>query len=167
MSPRIEAALVGGGLALTGALLVFIFTVIYTEIREARQRVRTLMGYARLLDDEIEANSRVLEMVQTASKISWMEVTSAWLSRPPTDEAWKAVREQLAPLMSPEDFRTLSEHYRLLVVLVDLVGHQTTSSTSDLTVWGVSSDLTDEAPRLRSMLSRYENPSRRKRWIGL
>ncbi len=49
MSDQLFAAVIGGVLALTGALLVFVFTVIYTEIREARQRARERKGLARLL----------------------------------------------------------------------------------------------------------------------
>lgn len=150
--------------ALAGGLIVFTFTVIYTEIREARQRVRARMGYARLLDDEIEANGRALERVEKRSDLLLEDWTKMWLERPPTDEAWKEVREPLAPLLKPEDFRMLGEHYRLLRVLTDLTEHPRESK--DLTVWGVSGDLSDEVPQLRSMLARYENPSRRERWLG-
>ncbi len=47
-----------------GAVLVALFTVGYTEIRERRQQVRERMGYARLLDTEIEANGRALEALE-------------------------------------------------------------------------------------------------------
>jgi hypothetical protein len=123
MSSQTQAALIGGGLALSGALLVFIFTVIYTEIREARQRVRARMGYARLLDDEIEANGRALKRIEEQADLSWGDLSSMWLERPPTDEAWKEVREPLVPLINPEDFRKLGEHYRLLAILLDLKEH--------------------------------------------
>jgi hypothetical protein len=168
LSPRLEAALVGGLLALSGALLVFIFTVIYTEIREARQRVRARIGYARLLDDEMDANLRALERIQSERdhSLSWEDLAHVWLERPPTDEAWKEVREPLAPLIKPDDFRTLAEHYRLLRVLLDLKENPREEEEEGLTVWGVSSDLYDEAMQLRSMLTRYGTPGKRERWLG-
>lgn len=164
VSSQTYAALIGGGLALSGALLTFIFTVVYTEIREARQRLRARIGYARLLHDEIEANGRALERIEEQTNLSWEDLSSVWLERPPTDDAWRQVREPLASLMKPEDFRTLGEHYRLLGILRDIKEHP--REAKDLTVWGVSSDLTDETPQLRKMLSGYENPSRRERWLG-
>ena len=145
-----------------GAVLVALFTIGYTEVREARQRARVRMGYARLLDAEIEANGRALERIHERTDVSWEDLATDWLESPPTDEAWKEIRASLAPLIKAEDFNTLDEHYRLLGVLLDMKNHpQDTKGSIDWGVYGISSDLKDELPRLRSMLARYANPPRR------
>lgn len=142
-----------------GAALVALFTIGYTEVREARQRLRARMGYARILDAEIEANGRALEQVHEDTVMSWEDFTSTWLERPPTDEVWREIRAPLAPLIRAEDFDILDEHYRLLGVLLDMKEHPSVSrEPKDWGVYGVSSDLKDEVPRLRNMLSRYANP---------
>jgi len=138
-----------------GAALVALFTVGYTEVREARQRGRARRGYARVLDGEIEANGRALEGIFDRPDISWIDLPRSWLERPPSDEAWKEIRVPLATLIKGEDFDTLDEHYRLLGVLLDLKEHPEEAEGQDISVWGVSSDLKDEVPRLRSMLSKY------------
>ncbi len=96
-----------------GALLVFVLTVLWTEIREGRQRARACMGYARLLDAEIEANGRALTNLRENSDMTLEDLTKVLLDRPPTDEAWKEVREPLVPLIRVEDFRALDVYYRL------------------------------------------------------
>jgi hypothetical protein len=150
-----------------GAVLVALFTVGYTEVRERRQQARERMGYARILDAEIEANGRALERVHEDTVVSWEDLTRTWLDRPPTDEVWREIRAPLAPLIRAEDFDTLDEHYRLLGVLLDMKEHPpVTQEPMDVTVYGVSSDLKDEVPRLRDMLSGYANPPGRMKWLG-
>jgi hypothetical protein len=164
VSDEVFGALIGGGLTLAGALLVFIFTVLYTEIKEARQRSRVRRGYARLLDSEIEANGKALDLVQAQGYLSWGYSSSDPGERPPTDVAWKEVRTSLAPLMKPEDFRALANYYRQLGALVELAEHlqetegEDQAGSADKTDWTVltaSYALIDETQQLRSMLSRY------------
>jgi hypothetical protein len=151
-----------------GAVLVALFTVGYTEIREARQRVRTRMGYTRLLDTEIEANGRVLERFDKEGDMSWEDVAWKWLDAPPTDEAWKEVREPIVALIKAEDFDALNEYYRLLGVLLDLKEHPKADPEWHQRehVPGVASDLVAETPELRAMLSRYATPSSREKLLG-
>jgi hypothetical protein len=151
-----------------GAVLVALFTVGYTEVREARRRVRTCMGYAKLLDTEIEANCRVLEKFDEVGDMSWQEAAWNWLNSPPTAEVWTEVREPIVSLISPEDFDALNEYYRLLRVLLDLKEYPGANpSWHQLEhVSGVAGDLVAETPGLRDRLSRYARPSSRAKLIG-
>jgi hypothetical protein len=151
-----------------GAFIVFVLTVLWTEIREGRQRVRARMGYARLLDTEIEANDRALEELYgrtSTTAMSWEDFTRSWLS-PPSAEAWKEVRESLAPLIKAEDFGRLNEYYRLLGVLIEMMREEIAGYT-DSAARDISYDLKDETAELRDMLCGYANPPRRVRWLGL
>ena len=147
-----------------GAFIVFVLTVLWTEIREARQRTRARIGYARLLDAELEANGRALSNLRENNDMTWEDLTRALLDRPPSDEAWKEVREPLAPLIKGEDFKALDAYYRLLRVLLELKEYS--QNRTDWGVWGVSSDLEDDTPRLRGKLSRYADPPSRAKWLG-
>ncbi len=98
------------------------------------------------------------------------DLVAGWYEQPPSAEAWRAVREPLASLMPAEDFKVLNEHYRLLGVLLDPRERPRRSEQDyherKLGVQGISSDLKDETPKLRSMLGRYANPPRRVRLFG-
>jgi hypothetical protein len=125
-----------------GAILVALFTVGYTEVKESRQRVRARMGYARLLEAEIEANGRVAEIISHSPDVSWKDLAAGyWLSRPPSVEAWKEARAPLAALIRSEDFERLDAYYRLIGVFIDLKEHPpATEQPTALTARGVSSD---------------------------
>jgi len=153
-----------------GAGLVALFTIGYTEVREARQRVRARMGYARLLDAEIEDNGRVMEALSYVPQVTWKALAEGyWLESPPSVEAWKEVRAPLAALIKPEDFERLDAHYRRIGVFMDRKEHpplEEEQLPAALSAWGFSSDLKDEVPRLRSMLAGYANPPARVRRLG-
>ena len=159
-----------GGAA--GAVLVALFTVGYTEIREARQRVRARIGYARLLDAEIESNGRVTEVIAFSPEVSWKDLNPAadfWLSRSPSVEAWKEVREPLAVLIKSEDFQRLDAYYRRIGVFIALKENPPPTGTGEpppLSAYEFSDELEAEKPDLRRMLSRYANPPRHTRWLG-
>jgi hypothetical protein len=100
---------------IVGAFVTFVFT----DWRHARQRVNALIGYARLLDAEIEANEPVVEALNKyRGRFSWDLLKVEYT--PPTIEAWPEIRVKLAPLIEAEEFASINEYYRQVRVLVDL-----------------------------------------------
>ena len=166
-----------------GAVFVALITVGYTEIREARQRVRASMGYARLLDAEIEANSRALEVLQEHSNMPWEEYLQLALVRPPSIEIWTQVRAQLAPLIKPEHLAVLDDYYRRIGFLLDAkdrplldakdvrerLGYQGMDLTEEgnFALDSIAYNLDRDTPWARGALSVYVNPPWHRRWLGL
>jgi hypothetical protein len=165
-----------------GAALVALITVGYTEIREARQRVRAAMGYARLLDAEIEANGRALEVLQDHSNMPWEEYLQLALARPPSIEIWTQVRAQLAPLIKPEHLAVLDDYYRRIELLLaakerplldakevrEQLGWEVNlAEEGNPALDSIAHALERDTPWARGALSEYANPPRRARWLGL
>ena len=172
MSPRIEAALVGGGLALTGALLVFIFTVIYTEIREARQRVRECAGLARLLAHEVARNedqNTVKTRRENVPGGEEQEVLMVWGASPTVVDVWIEARTRLAQLMDREDFNVVADYYRTLQTLAEKIEPRRTEERAQeaIAVPGHEPSWEERTEQVKELLNQYSEPGKRQRWIGL
>jgi hypothetical protein len=148
-----------GGAA--GAVLVALFTIGYTEVREARQRVRARMGYARFLGAEIQANGETLEPFNDEDWASEVGQGNA-LDRISVD-AWREARVPLASLIKAEDFDSLVEYYRRLEELMELKGEKVLGAG---VAYRRTSAVMDKTPIVRGLLSRYANPPARVRRLG-
>jgi hypothetical protein len=168
-APAPEASGIGlddllGGLV--GAVLVALITVVYTEVREARQRVRARVGYARLLDAEIEANERVANELGKHRDIFLMSLPKVQYT-PPTIEAWPKISVKLAPLIEANEFASINEYYRQLRVLVDLKENRALAAERGQPVDKFLSGLRGHTKEARRLLSKYANPPRRSWWRRL
>lgn len=127
-----------------GGVIVFVLTVLWAAVRDGRQRVRARIGYARLLEAELESNQGVLNRLQFPPTLEdlakgedplagpafrgapwwlWSDFLDSpfytWPTHPSrlTLDAWREVREPLVPLINAEDFKTLDLYYRLIAEL--------------------------------------------------
>jgi hypothetical protein len=91
---------------LVGALLVFLLTTVYTEVREARQRARERSGLARLLETELQRQSDVL-MPEEMSEVR-REIAQGGL----TQDVWLECRVRMAQLVDRGTFYGLEIYYR-------------------------------------------------------
>jgi hypothetical protein len=95
-----------------GAGLVAIFTVVYTEVREARQRGRELRGLARVIRPKMERNSDAIDTLKHAGLDP-----ATYRDEHPTRDAWYDTRVRLSQLMKDEDFHKLAMFYDDLEML--------------------------------------------------
>jgi hypothetical protein len=161
---------------IVGALLGALVTFVFSEVRQARQRVSEKSGLARLLLAEIEHNSpdRASPTVIVGKRI-----VQAYVAHPPKLEAWKETRVRLAQLLDPEDFVALTNYYQIVQKLTDdatpisVFRKQVGPAKAGPEVQVRSHRLSPEEPSwnertedLQSRLRRYANPPRRLRLIG-
>jgi hypothetical protein len=99
--------LLGG---LVGAVLVFLFTVVYTEIWERRQGVKESAGLARLLLHEVERNEDAVE-IRTGGAVR------SYARNLPTVDSWLEARMRLAQLIKRKDFEVIADYYQVLQTL--------------------------------------------------
>jgi hypothetical protein len=137
--------------------------VVYTEIKEARQRVRSRIGYARLSDAEIEANARVANELAKDHDRFLMD-----LPKYPSlaIEAWPELRVRLASLIKLEDFASINDYYRQLRVLVDLKEGRSLEADRGKPVHKFLRGLRDHAHETRQRLSKYASPPGHAWWLG-
>jgi hypothetical protein len=131
-----------------GGVIVFVLSVLWSEVRDGRRRVRACMGYARLLRTELLANYFALSgaptpmqyeeavergkddlyspmgkggqefvaeagVVRDTAPERFEHLIQTWQGAL-SSEAWREVREPLAPLIAHTDFERLDQHYREL-----------------------------------------------------
>ncbi len=159
MSNAIAGALVG---ALVGAFV----TLVLTEWRQARQRVRALMGYTRLLVAEIEANDRVVNELGRHSGTYVMTLPKAKYT-PPTIEVWPEISVELAPLIKADEFTLINAYYRDLRVLVNVPKGRALAAERGEPVDDILYRLGRDSREVRSLLSKYTDPPPRARWLGI
>jgi hypothetical protein len=104
---------------LAGAALVALITMVYTENREARQRIRARMGYVRLLSHELEANKPIVDEIARKYRERLVYSLHKYDYPLPKIEVWPEVRVNLAPLLDIAEFAALDDYYRQLQVLLD------------------------------------------------
>jgi hypothetical protein len=100
-----------------GAILVAIFTVVYTEFREARQAANERAGLARLLAHEVERNEGAVEVAQGGPEHGEgvKELVRVRTSTNlPSAEAWVEARARLAQLMARHDFAAIADYYAVV-----------------------------------------------------
>jgi hypothetical protein len=141
-----------------GAVFVAIITILYTELQDARQQARARMGYARLLDAEIEAHEPVVGELRTYQDRFLMSLSETSYV-PPTIKVWPEISAKLAALIEAEDFALLNKYYRELQVLVDLKEKRALAAERGEPIGEYLSrmeGLTQEARRLLSKYARFE-----------
>jgi hypothetical protein len=83
------------------------------------------------------------------------------------DEAWKEVREPLAPLIRAEDFDVLDQYYRLLGRLVEMKPPDPQKPPASYgAIDRLTSDVRGRTQNIRDMLSGYANLPSRVKWLG-
>ena len=99
-----------------GAFLVAVFTIFYTEIREARGGVRETAGLARLLIDEVERNEEIIQVLPpSAENIDrFREILSASSMDIPGFGAWVETRVRLAQGLEHGDFEAVADYYQFV-----------------------------------------------------
>jgi hypothetical protein len=111
-----------------------------------------------------------MSTLQETGLITWDELVGYHGESPPSDEAWRAVREPLASMIKAKDFDKLNEYYRRLRVHLVLQARPGPAGykihPKHLPAQGISSELMGETPELRALLSQYANPPRRVRLLG-
>jgi hypothetical protein len=171
-APRAAAASQGSGSGLgrvyialasasVGAVVGAFSTFVVTELREARQRMRTLMGYSRLLAIELEANKRVADEVDKQHDKFVMSLDSAKYTAPRI-ETWLEIRVKLAPLLKTDEFHAFNEYYRLLQMLLDLK-EGNTAEEGGMPVRDFVQRLRRYTETTQGIVSKYANPPSHKR----
>jgi hypothetical protein len=148
-----------------GVIVGAFATFVFTEWRHARQRVNALIGYARLLDAEIEANEPVVEALNKYRGRFLRDLLKVEYT-PPTIEVWPEIRVKLAPLIEAEEFASINEYYRQLRVLVDLREGRPLAAAKGRPVDDLRSTLRSLTQEARRLLSKYANPPQRVRRLG-
>ena len=157
---------VRGMSVLLAAVLGAFATLVFTEWRQARQRVTARMGYARLLDAEIEANEPVVNELNKHRLRFLMDLHKYGGYIPPSIEVWPEISVKLAPLIEAEEFASINEYYRHLRVLVDLKEGRAIAAARGQSVDAFLSRLKPLTKEARRLLSEYTEPSQRVRWLG-
>jgi hypothetical protein len=157
---------VRGMSVLLAAVLGAFATLVFTEWRQARQRVTACMGYARLLDAEIEANEPVVNELNKHRVRFLMDLHKYGGYIPPSIEVWPEISVKLAPLIEAEEFASINEYYRQLRVLVDLKEGRAIGAARGQSVDAFLSRLKPLTKEARRLLSEYTEPSQGVRWLG-
>jgi len=154
---------------LLAAFLGALATLVFTEWRQARQRVSARMGYARLLVAEIEANEPAVKTLDKhRQRYLFDDLRKYGGYTPPSIEVWPEISVKLAPLIEADEFALINDYYRQLRVLVDLKEGRALRAAKSQSVSRfldeVMNPLQHEARRL---LSKHANPPQRVRWLGV
>ncbi len=156
-----------------GALFIFVFTVLYTEIREARQRARDCAGMARLLLQEVERNEASLQVGAQKGQEDGREVTQEVLTarreNTPSIDSWRESRGRIAGLLKHADFEAIAAYYDVVQRLTDVL--ESVPATSSGTKQSVAFRTSEQSWQNRTVdvkdrLRRYAEPSRRRLWFG-
>jgi hypothetical protein len=175
-----------------GGVIVFVLTVLWAVIRDGRQQVRACVGYARLLNTEINANERVLtgtpppvvipEMVQEPYFRSFRNEPMGFggvlrdCKEALSSEAWREVREPLAPLIAVADFERLDRRYRELDWFLVVAQPFATENPEEIAQLSSNppkllkkevSRLLNDVSRLHDVLDKYTYPPFYTRVFGI
>jgi hypothetical protein len=156
---------VRGMSVLLAAFLGAFATLVFTEWRQARQRVTARIGYARLLDAEVEANEAVIDALGKHRGRFLMTLRKVGYT-PPTIEVWPEIGASFAPLIEAEEFASINDYYRQLRILVDLKEGRALGAAKGQPVSVFLSRLNPLTQEARRLLSKHANPPQRVRWLG-
>ena len=138
-------------------------TLVFTEWRQARQRVIARIGYARLLHAEVEANEMVMDAL---GKHRFLMTLPEVGYTPPTIEVWPEIGASFAPLIEADEFASINDYYRQLRILVDLEEGRALGAAKGQPVSVFLSRLNPLTQEARRLLSKHANPPQRVRWLG-
>src|SRR5215216_4937863 len=141
---------VRGMSVLLAAFLGAFATLVFTEWRQARQRVIARIGYARLLDAEVEANEMVMDALGKHRFLMTLPEVGA----------------SFAPLIGADEFASINDYYRQLRILVDLEEGRALGAAKGQPVSVFLSRLNPLTQEARRLLSKHANPPQRVRWLG-
>jgi hypothetical protein len=107
---------------LIGGLLGAVATHIFTSVRAGNERKRECKGVLRLLYTEVAQNKNIIEYVvplldQRPTASTALIMRGQYVRA----EAWKAVRVSLAQRISGENFAVLSDYYKNILLLEEVV----------------------------------------------
>jgi hypothetical protein len=162
----IRAPGVRGMSALLAAFLGAFAALVFTEWRQARQRVTARMGYARLLDAEIEANEPVVNQLNKHRGRFFIDLHKYGGYIPPSIEVWPEISVKLAPLIEADEFASINDYYRQLRFLVDLEAGRALGAAKGQPVSNFLDEVNPLTQEARRLLSKHANPPQRVRWFG-
>ncbi len=151
-----------------GAVLVALFTVVYTEVREARGAVRELAGLARLLADEVERNEETVRISPPAAGDERSkELLTTLSTKPPVIDVWLETRVRLAQGLEREDFDSIADYYQTLQWLamgLQILGPHAPMSARPISHKAASWQ--EQTADVKERLRRYASPGWRKEHLG-